>query len=329
MVTDIIMYSVTGIISIAVLIISAEITVRKILRVLNHYNLSTTFGGLVFFSIATSFPEIFSHLAASVGILRNTLDYQIASSTVLGANIGSDMIQQTLIVGIVVMIMGGLTFRKSFLKTAYLPMIGTTLMCLILGWDGTYSRIDGFILFSTFIAYIIYLYKREDSHVISEKRESSKNVPKDIGVSVIALIFMFVSAHFLLSSAEHLVEITGLGASLVGVISLGVASAAPELSTAIIGLKKKASGISLGTLIGSNITNPLVAIGGGALISTYWVPLPLVLWDLPMETITAALLLGYLLLKKEKGKLGRGGAVYLMLLYVFYIIIRIVFFGVD
>jgi hypothetical protein len=48
-----------------------------------------------------------------------------------------------------------------------------------------------------------------------------------------------------------------------------------------------------------------VAIGGGALISTYWVPRPLVFWDLPWETITGALL--WIILWVNKGKIGPMG----------------------
>jgi len=93
-----------------------------------------------------------------------------------------------------------------------------------------------------------------------------------VGSSTACLLLIVVSAHFLLSSAENIFGLTGLGGSLIGVITIGVASAAPELFTAVSGIRAKAKGISLGTLIGSNITNPLVARGGGALISTYWVP---------------------------------------------------------
>jgi len=82
-----------------------------------------------------------------------------------------------------------------------------------------------------------------------------------------------------------------------------------------------------GSVIGSNITNPLVAIGGGAVLSTYWVPLPLIHWDLVMETATAAALLGYLIF--TQGKLGRWGGLYLICLYIAYIVIRFTVFSVD
>ena len=43
------------------------------------------------------------------------------------------------------------------------------------------------------------------------------------------------------------------------------------------------------------------AIGLGSLLSTYQVPAPLIYRDLPVETVTAALLLTYLLRKDDVG----------------------------
>ncbi|HNY83468.1 MAG TPA: hypothetical protein PKK82_01300 [Anaerolineaceae bacterium] len=70
----------------------------------------------------------------------------------------------------------------------------------------------------------------------------------------------------------------------MAVTCASTASTLPELTTAPAGVKHKEQGSSLGTLVGSNITNPLVAVGDDALISTYAVPEPLIGWDLPWET---------------------------------------------
>ena len=142
-----------------------------------------------------------------------------------------------------------------------------------------------------------------------------------------ALAVTVVSAMAALRLTEVIVQRTGLGGSLIGVVTLGVASALPELITAISGMRNGDAGIPLGTLIGSNITNPLVAIGGGALLSTYWVPGPLVLWDLPWEAVTGAILWVYLWF--NKGKLGKKGGIYLVTIYVVYVTLRFMFFAVD
>jgi cation:H+ antiporter len=316
-----------GVAALFVLMFAAEQAVNRILSIIKHYGYSSGFAGLTVFALATSLPEIFAHLVASIGILRGTLTYEIASATVLGANIGSDIIQQTLLLGIVILLMGGITFKRHFLKTAYAPMIGTTLLCILLGWDGTYSRLDGFILVATFVGYIWYLHHWEVTHHLNSIKHRDVHLPRDITISIFCFVCMLASAHFLLQTTQNIVVLTGIGGSLIGVVSLGVAAAAPEFFTALSGIRQKAPGISLGTLIGSNITNPLVAIGGGALLSTYWVPRPLIYWDLPMETITAALLLLYLIFNKRK--LGRRGAIGLICLYFIYLLIRVLFFAVD
>ena len=73
--------------SIALLVISAEWVVEKMIKIAHHFKLSDTFVGLTVLSIGTSLPEIGSHIIASLGILNGHLDFEIASSTVLGANI--------------------------------------------------------------------------------------------------------------------------------------------------------------------------------------------------------------------------------------------------
>jgi cation:H+ antiporter len=328
-----------GLAALVLLVLGANYAVKKLIGIANYFKLSSTFMGMTVLSVATSLPEITSHFTASVNILSGTLDYQTGSAIVLGANIGSDVVQQTLIMGIVILLAGTLYFRRYFLWKSMLPMIGTTILCLVLGWDGNYSRIDGAILFGTFIAYTYYLYvderkhyKEEDNQINSSELEeevpaNGREVLRDALITLALLVVIIGCATFVLSATEVIVDRTGVGGSLSGVVTLGVASALPELTTALAGIRHKEAGVSLGTLVGSNITNPLLAIGGGAMISTYAVPRPLIAWDLPWATLTGALL--WAILWFNKGKLGKKSAIYLMAMYFIYIIFRGLFFNVD
>ncbi len=249
--------SVVGVLALAMLILSADYAVKKAVGIAAFFKLSSTFMGVTVISVATSIPEITAHLTASVGILSGTLDYEIGSAIVLGANIGSDVIQQTFILGLVVFLAGGLYFRKYFLWKTMIPMILTTIMCVILGWDGVYSRLDGAILFGSFIAYMYYMYvderkhyREEDNQVKDEK--VANGIPKTVRklrdsiLAIIALGVTVVSANYVLQITEVIVGETGVGGSLIGVLTLGVASAMPELITALAGIKNKETGISLG-----------------------------------------------------------------------------------
>jgi cation:H+ antiporter len=329
-----------GTLSIITLVVSSNVAVNKLTGLAGYFRLSTTFMGVTVVALATSIPEIAAHFTASIGILSGALDYEVSSAVVLGANIGSDVVQQTLIMAIVVLIAGKLHFKRYFLWKTMLPMIITTLMCIVLGIDGQYSRVDGLILFGSFIAYMYYLYVDErkhykaEDHGFTETGETPEGIPqnakeawRDSFIAIFALMITVGSAMIALQVTEVVVAQTGIGGSLIGVLTLGIASALPELITAVSGVRHGDSGIPLGTLIGSNITNPLVAIGGGAMISTYWVPRPLVVWDLPWETITGAIL--WVILWFNKGKLGKWVAYYLIALYFIYVTLRMIFFAVD
>lgn len=329
-----------GFLSILVLVVSSNIAVGKLTGLAGYFRISTTFMGVTVVALATSIPEIAAHFTASVGILSGALDYEISSAVVLGANIGSDVVQQTLILAIVILIAGKLTFKRYFLWKTMLPMIITTLMCIVLGIDGQFSRIDGMILFGSFLAYSYYLYHderkhyKEEDHGFGESGETPEGIPqnakeawRDSSIAILSLAITVGAAMVALQVTEVVVEQTGVGGSLIGVLTLGIASALPELITAISGVRRGDSGLPLGTLIGSNITNPLLAIGGGALISTYWVPRPLVFWDLPWETITGAIL--WVVLWLNRGKIGKWGAIYLIVLYFIYVTLRMIFFAVD
>jgi len=308
---------------------------------------------------------------------NSTKTYLETSGAVLGANIGSDVVQQTLVLGLVIFSSALLAnkhsfrFSRKFLIRDYAPMMGTTLMTLILAlnWEGvisflaggplqvsgTLTRFDGFILVGSFVAYMIYLYTTRKEELAEQgDTNASKRPVYDLFLGLLAMALVLGSAEIFLQVVEVAVEETGLSGSMIGVASVGIVSAFPEMITAISGLRHGSEGVSLGTLIGSNITNPLLAIGSGALISTYAVPRPLVLWDLPMETITAGIMLVYMFSKESIGdtlakparKLGLNtvadrmeatenrvisiaGAILLIALYFVYIYVRFNYFQYD
>jgi cation:H+ antiporter len=318
---------VVGLVLIAVLVLAANLTVKKLVGIAAYFNLSSTFMGMTVVSLATSIPEITSHVTASTNILRGTLDFQIGSAIVVGSNIGSDVVQQTFILGLVVLLTGTMIFKRYFMWKSMGPMIASSTI-----WDGI-------ILFGLFIIYSLYLYfderkfyKAEDNIPMSE--EISESIPKtkkqlliDTGISIFLLAITVLAASQVLTLTEVVVNRTKISGSLIGVVTLGVASALPELTTALAGIRQKEHGISLGTLVGSNITNPLVGIGGGAIISTYAVPKPLIWWDLPWATITGIIL--WLIIYFRKGKLGKVDAFYLMGMYFVFLIMRAVLFKTD
>jgi cation:H+ antiporter len=332
--------AILGLVALVMLVVSANEAVRRFCGLAEYLNLSTTFMGMTVVSLATSIPEISTKLIGSIGILRGTLDYRITSAVVVGSTIGSDIVQQTLILGLVAIVAGTLYFRRYVLIKDMLPMVAAQVMCTLLAWDRTYSRLDGAILFGGFALYMYYLYQDERKfyrkpilegsarpqhqvHAPQSRREAARYALFGLG----AMAGTVVSASILLDLTEVLVQATHVGGSFIGVAIIGVASALPELTTALAAVRNGERGICLGTLIGSNITNPLAGVGMGALASTYWVPPAVAYWDLPAAVGSSSLI--WALLWLSRGKLNRWGGLMLMAMYAVYLGFRAVFFLVD
>jgi cation:H+ antiporter len=111
-------------------------------------------------------------------------------------------------------------------------MIATALVTMALGWDGTYSRLDGLILFALFVAIPTSLLGRAALLQARRRcRDRPANVPQsgreallDAVIAIGAMVLTVAGAQLVLNVTEMVVQRTGIGGSLIGVVTLGVAS---------------------------------------------------------------------------------------------------------
>ncbi|WP_135825059.1 sodium:calcium antiporter [Halorussus ruber] len=271
-----------GAMALYLLLVSSRVVVQRFVNVAQGYGISEAVIGLTVVAVGTSLPEIASHVIASVGIVTGTLDPEVASATVLGGSIGSSVTQQTLLVGLLLLGAGQVTLSRSFVRSSYLPMVLSAALALTLAADGVLTRLDGVILVGAFVVYVYYTYDRRERVAIPEGIEVENIDPRtDAAVGIAGLVVVLASAYVALSALELLVESLDLGGSLVGIVTLGIGSALPELSTVTESIRRKRPTLALGTLVGSNVVNLLLAVGLGGAISGYRVPRAVVFWDLP------------------------------------------------
>ncbi len=312
------------------LVAATEFTVARSVRLARALGVSDLFIGLTLLSLGTSLPEISTAVIASTDILLDKVDPRIASGAVLGTNIGSDILQQTFIIAVVAPFGLLVTDRWSLVRD-FGVMIGITTLLLVFCWDGRLSRLEGMALVGGYLGYLAYLGFFERQMVIQAGHVKTRSDPKgrpfrDFVFIAAGIVIILLCAHFILKVAHEVVKAMNVGSSLIGVMFIGVASALPELSTAIMALRKKATGLSLGTLIGSNITNPGMAVGLGAMISGYEVPEVLPGFDLPAKIVTGILVGGLLLFRRRIGLLE---SALMVGCYVTYLVLRVSFFSHD
>jgi len=324
-----------GVIAIVFLVFVADKVVGKSIKLSKRLGISQIFIGLTVISIGTSLPEITTHVVASLDIVRGNIDPFIASSTVLGTNIGSDIVQQNLIIGIVgiLAILHGriMHIRRKFLKEDFLIMILAAVLVLLFGQDGDISRAEGAVLFFGYILYLWFLWDREHDRIHDHKKipldgRGRKDLFIDIVYILAGLAIIVFSAEYILRVSEFFVISYNIGGSMIGILVIGIATALPELTTSITAILRGASSISIGTLIGSNITNPMLALGLGAMISSYQVPKPIIVYDLPIKIITSIILMWFLWRSRM---LTRKASIIMISMYIVYVLARLKYFPVD
>lgn len=324
-----------GVIAIFFLVFVADKVIAKSINISKKLGISQIFIGLTIISIGTSLPEITTHVVASLDIIRGNIDPFIASATVIGTNLGSDIVQQNLILGIVglLAVLHGRTIRitRSFLKKDFLIMILAAVLLLLFSLDKNISREEGAVLFFGYIIYLWFLWMKESKKsrhhpkVKLDDREK-KGIAIDTFYIILGLVIIVYSSEYILRVAEFFIISYGVGGSLIGILVIGIATALPELTTSVTAILRGASSISIGTLIGSNITNPMFALGLGAMISTYQVPKPIIVFDLPVKILSAVVIMIFLW---TSTKLSKRESSILIAMYFGYILIRIKFFAVD
>jgi cation:H+ antiporter len=313
-----------GFVALVALVVASRVVVERLLALATHFDVPDALVGLFVLSIGTSLPEIGTHVIASSGILAGRLDYAVTSATVLGGNMGSSTTQQLLLVALFLVGVGQVTVARDFARNAVLPMIGALALTLVVAVDGTLGRLDGLVLLSAFAAYAIYSFaRRERSQALPQS--TSAGVLTDTVVAFGGLVVILVAAFLVLSTVEIVVARLAFGGSMLGLITIGIAAALPELSTVLESIRRQTPNLALGTLIGSNVVNPLVGIGLGSAISTYAVPEAFVLWDLPFKILAGVGFLAVLYWGPNNQLDRRTGAA-LLILYFVYLVGRLVLF---
>ena len=295
--------------------LSATITVEAAKKIAYAFNLHEAFIGLTVLSIGTSLPEIFTHIMSSINILKGIESSGIA----VGTNIGSNIIQITLILGIIALLTK-VHIDKKILKLDYPIMLGAILLLFLFALNQTIGRFEGFLLTAGYIWFLVWLSKREK--VIEKNPEKHKlHYFLNLIIGLTALLF---AAKIVVDNAISLSVIWGVSKSLIGVLMVGAATALPELTTALIAILKGSTKMSLGTLIGSNITNPMFALGIGAMISGYTIDSSILWYDIPFWFFISILAMMFF---KKKMKLDKKEAITLIIAYLAYAIIRLKFFA--
>lgn len=298
--------------------IGTELVIKGALNIANHYNLSQIFIGIAILAIGTDLPEIIIAINASIQSVTQNID---TSGLIIGNSIGSSFSQISIVLGIAG-IMGYLTIKKQHLIEDGVMLLGSVLLFFLLALDGEIDRVDGIVLIIVYLIYYIrLLYQERIFKKISEKK--TQKIGKDILLLLVGGVIVILTSELVVNNVIKLTDYFNIRQSFVGIIIVGLGTSLPELALSITAVRKKANGLSVGNLIGSNIFDLLIPVGVGATISDLKVEKNLIWFDLPFLFLLTFIVL--FIFWKKRG-IQKIEAIILISLFVLYATLKIVGF---
>jgi len=276
--------------------------------------------GLTIVGIGTSTPEMVVSFLSS---------FQGKADMAIGNIVGSNIFNTMMILGVTALI-APLAITKSNLKKDIPLNIIVTLLLIILGMNFTLfgkgedqlSRLDGVILLGVF-AWYIWSSFRSDNADPEEDGDGIKEYKTGISVLLIVagLAGLIIGGRLFVNSATELAKMFGVSDKFIAITVMAAGTSMPELATCVVAALKGRGQLALGNVLGSNISNILLILGGAALIN----PLSfsgMTYVDLGAVLLGAIFLLGSAYLFKKKQLDRFEGAILLLMeaAYMWYLI---------
>ena len=244
-------------VGLALLVVGADRAVRAAAELALTYGVSSFFIGVTVISVGTSVPEMTTSI---FGALYGTGD------VVVGNIVGSETAQITLAIAIVALISPIVTGRRNVMTYGGAMVLSMVIMMLTLD-DGVVGRSEGLLMMLAYVQFVYILYTSEGGEEVAEEVIEPGAGPREtIPWILLGLAMVVVGGHLLVTGGIAIARTVGVSEYLIGLLA-GLGTTAPEIVVAGIAAREGSGGISVGAILGSNITDPVFSLGVGALVA--------------------------------------------------------------
>lgn len=253
------------IVGLASVVLGADFLVDGASSIAKRFGVSDFVIGLTIVGMGTSAPEM---VVSFIGALQGNGDIAI------GNVVGSNIFNVFMILGATALILP-MDITPMNRKKDIPLNIAITLIFIALGMsrtlfgigDDVLGRLDGAILLVLFAAYI-YMCFRFDTANQTESNENEKVIkPTLAAVLIVAgLAGLVFGGRMFVNSATSIAKMLNVSDKLIAITILAGGTSMPELVTCIVAAFKKKGQLALGNILGSNVFNILLILGGSALI---------------------------------------------------------------
>ncbi len=299
--------------------VGSELITEAATKLAKRIGLSETFIGLTVLAIGTDFPEIMVAITGAI----NQLHGHESTGLVVGNIVGSNMGQIALVLGIAGLLKTFKMEKDEVMKNG-LALVASATLLFLMAMDGYISRTDGLMLLGVYGFYFMSLRK---STKISKFKGKVRRFHKDSVLTMLKLIAGLVVIFFASEAVVHngtaIAEALNLSQMIVGVVFIGLGTSLPELVVSLSAVIKGSNGLSIGNLIGSNLIDVSIALGGSAVISGWHVDRSIATFDLAYLLFTSVVVVLFLFTKET---LEKKESALMLALYVVYLSLKLLGF---
>ena len=223
-------------------------------RIARHTGLSELVIGLTIVAFGTSAPE----LAVTINSALN--GYADIS---VGNVVGSNIFNLGFILGGVALI-SAVSISRPLVYRDGAVLFGASIVLVIFMRDLTLARWEGMVLFGLLVVYLSYLLLSGEE--LTDEIPEGDFSPWDVGQLIVGLVLVVGGGRFLVDAASDIARLVGLSEWVIGVTIVAAGTSAPEMATSFAAAFRGQHGLSVGSLIGSDIFNLLGVLGVAGMI---------------------------------------------------------------
>jgi cation:H+ antiporter len=310
----------------AILLKGADWLVDGAVALAERFGVSALVIGLTIVSMGTSAPEVATSITAAARGFGNT-----AIGNVYGSNIAN----LALVGGLCALIRPiGVQVRTIRREMPAMLLVALLLWPVLSNLHlGRAEGLGLLVLFAVLLIFTVYMGMREaksrpaevdqiHEQIHDKKPHVERPLRTSVFLIVVGLAGLALGADLAIRGGVCIGEKAGLSEAVIGLTIIAIGTSLPELMTCIVAALKGHDDISVGTLVGSNIFNALLAVGCAGLIRPFDVVERLIGVDYwVMVVISAAFILMAItgkLINRLEGLLLTGAyAAYIVYLLIF------------
>ncbi len=279
------------VLSMTVLIWGASLLIRASEKIALRFGISEYIIGATLIAIGTSLPEMATSILAS-----SANKPQIALANVVGSNI----FNITLILGFVFLISKRIEPDRDFFAKDSTWAILPIFLFILMIFDGQISRFEGMLLLFLMGAYILFLVNEAQGIISAEIEEMHSQIDQEGSqnfscLTTLLLAFMGLAsvlggAYFVIESATEIARGFGISEWIIGIAMLSLGTSLPELVVSIFAALEGKADMAIGNIIGSNMANTTLVLGGAALVHPLTLKPTDFLFDISLMVIASLIL---------------------------------------